>query len=130
LITEKIEPELYAYIAKVLFDECRSPAEIIGGEKDHIHILFAMSRTRTMAQIVETVKKRSSKWMKTKGVGFRLFRWQTGYGAFSVSVSNEQVVKAYIANQKEHHRKNGFQREFRGILRKHNVEFDENYVWD
>jgi putative transposase len=100
LITEGIEPELYAYIAKVLFDECDSPAEIIGGDKDHLHIRFAMSRTRTMAQIVETIKKRSSRWIKTKGIEFRRFSWQTGYGAFSVSVSNEEMVKTYIANQR------------------------------
>jgi len=130
LISESIEPELYAYIAKILYDECDSPAEIIGGDKDHLHILLVMSRTRTIAQIVELIKKRSSKRIKPKSVKFRRFQWQTGYGAFSVSVSNEAVVKAYIANQKEHHRKKTYQHEFRGMLRKHKVEYDEQYVWD
>jgi putative transposase len=129
-ITPQIEPELYPYIAKVLFDECNSPTRIIGGDKDHIHILLVQSRTWAMADIIEVIKKRSSKWIKTKGSEFKSFQWQTGYGAFSVSVSNENRVKAYIANQKEHHHKNTYQNEFRGFLRKHRVEYDERYVWD
>jgi putative transposase len=130
-ITENIEPELYAYIAKILFDECSSPALIIGGTEDHLHILLVQSRTWAMAKIVEVIKKRSSKWIKTKGVVlFGTFQWQTGYGAFSVSVSNAEIVKRYIANQKEHHRKKSFQDEFRGILKTHDVDYDERYVWD
>jgi REP element-mobilizing transposase RayT len=82
LITEKIEPELYAYIGRVLIDECELPALIIGGDKDHLHLLIVMSRTYSMAHIVEMINKRSSKWIKTKGEEFRMFQWQTGYGAF------------------------------------------------
>ena len=130
LITEKIEPELYAYIGKVLIDECESPALIIGGDKDHLHLLIVMSRTYSMAHIVEMIKKRSSKWIKTKGKEFRMFQWQTGYGAFSVSTSHTEIVKNYIANQKEHHRKNSYQDEFRSFLIKHDIEYDERYVWD
>lgn len=70
LITENIEPELYAYIAKVLYEECKSPAQMIGGDEDHLHILIAMSRTHSIAHIVEMIKKRSSKWIKTKGNEF------------------------------------------------------------
>lgn len=83
-----------------------------------------------MAQIVELIKKRSSKWIKTKGDEFKTFQWQTGYGVFSVSVSNAQIVKRYIANQKEHHRKNSYQDEFRIFLKKHGIDYDEKYVWD
>lgn len=60
-ITEEIEPELYAYIAKILYDECYSPALIIGGDKDHVHILYAQSRIWSVAKVAELVKKRSSK---------------------------------------------------------------------
>jgi REP element-mobilizing transposase RayT len=129
-ISEKIEPELHSYIAKILFNECYSPALIIGGDKDHIHILLALSRIWTIAKIVEIVKKRSSKWIKTKGEEFRDFQWQNGYGAFSVSRSNAEIVKKYIANQKEHHRRQTFQDEFRVFLKKHEIDYDENYVWD
>lgn len=68
-----IQPELYAYIAKILYDECSSPAKIIGGVEDHIHILFNLSRTQTVARVVEMIKKRSSKWIKTKGEKYRPF---------------------------------------------------------
>ncbi len=130
LITENIEPELHAYIAKILYDECYSPALIVGGDRDHLHILLALSRLWTVAKIVEIIKKRSSKWIKTKGEEFKAFQWQTGYGAFSVSRSGAEIVKNYIADQKEHHRRKSFQEEFRGFLRKHEIDFDEKYVWD
>lgn len=129
-ITEKIEPELYSYIAKILYDECYSPALIIGGDCDHIHILYAQSRIWSVAKIVELIKKRSSKWMKTKGKEFQTFQWQTGYGAFSVSRSGAEIVKRYIANQKEHHRRVSYEVEFLAFLKKHGIDYDEQYVWD
>jgi putative transposase len=130
LIHESIATELYAYMAAVLHDECRSPAKIIGGIEDHAHILLNLSRTHSMASVVEAVKTSASKWMKTKGPEFREFAWQTGYGAFSVSRSNLAAVTDYITSQKEHHAKSDLKDEFRGLLRKHEVEYDERYVWD
>jgi hypothetical protein len=73
---------------------------------------------------------KSSKWIKTQGQRYSVFRWQAGYGAFSVSQSNAGRVKTYIANQEEHHRTRNFQDEFRAFLKRHQVEFDERYVWD
>ena len=129
-INERIEPELYAYIAKILYDECYSPAVIIGGDKDHVHILIALSRIWSIAKIVELIKKRSSKWIKTKGKEFAAFQWQTGYGCFSVSKSSVPSVRRYIANQKEHHQKQTYKDEFLLFLEKHGIEYDERYVWD
>jgi REP element-mobilizing transposase RayT len=129
-ITERIEKELYAYIAKILYDECYSPAVVIGGDRDHIHILLALSRAWSIAKIVELIKKRSSKWMKTKGRDLSGFQWQTGYGCFSVSKSSVLAVKRYIENQKQHHRKQTYKDEFIQFLEKHGIEYDERYVWD
>jgi len=129
-ITEDIAKELYPYMAKVLYDECRSPAKIIGGVEDHAHILLNLARTVALADVVEKVKTRSSKWMKTKGENLRDFSWQAGYGAFSVSHSNLDQVYKYILNQREHHHGNEFKDEFRGLLIKHDMEWDERYVWD
>ncbi|HEV7643808.1 MAG TPA: IS200/IS605 family transposase [Pyrinomonadaceae bacterium] len=129
LITPGIEPELYAYLATV-FRACGSPVLKIGGDKDHIHALFSLSRTKTIAEVVEEIKKRSSKWIKTKGDEFKNFGWQGGYGIFSVSESNAEAVKQYIASQKEHHARIDFQTEYRELLRKYKVEYDERYVWD
>ncbi len=104
-ITDDIAIELYPYMAKVLYEECRSPAKIIGGVEDHGHLLFNLARTIALADVVEKIKTSSSKWIKTKGEGFRDFSWQAGYGAFSVSRSNLDRVHQYIVNQKEHHQK-------------------------
>ena len=79
---------------------------------------------------MEEAKKSPSKWMKEQGPAFSDFYWQGGYGAFSVSQSNVEQVRAYVAAQEEHHRKVSFQDEFRALCRKHGVEIDERYVWD
>ena len=129
LISATIEPELHAYLAAV-FRECRSPALAIGGHEDHIHALFALSRSATVADVVEEVKKRSSKWIKTKDETLRQFQWQAGYGAFSIGRSNVAALKRYIAGQKEHHRRRTFRDELITLLRKYEVEYDERYLWD
>lgn len=128
-IKSEIEPNLHAYLA-VVFRECKCPSLIVGGMPDHVHALFSLHRTQPISDVVEEVKKRSSKWMKTNGEEYRQFQWQGGYGAFSVSQSAAQAVKNYIANQKQHHRKITFQDEFRALLKKYEVEYDEKYVWD
>lgn len=128
-ITAEIEPELHAYIAAI-FRECHSPALIINGTANHLHTLFTLSRTVTVAELVEELKKRSSKWAKTRGVVHRTFQWQAGYGAFSVSQSNVAVVKKYITGQKEHHRRKTFEEEYRSFLEKYGMAYDERYVWD
>lgn len=129
-ITDDIAKELYPYMAKVLYDECRSPAKIIGGMDDHSHILLNLAKTISLANLVEAVKTSSSKWMKTKGDDLRNFSWQAGYGVFSVSQSGLSTVHDYIVNQKEHHHGKDFKDEFRGLLRKHDLTWDERYVWD
>ncbi|MGI8566473.1 MAG: IS200/IS605 family transposase [Pyrinomonadaceae bacterium] len=128
-IKPEVEAELHAYLS-VVFRECHSPSLVVGGTSDHIHALFALSRTWTIADVVEEVKKSSSKWIKTKGREWRGFQWQAGYGAFSVGQSNLVAVKRYIATQREHHRRRTFQDEYRLMLRKYKIDYDERYVWD
>ncbi|MBI4467868.1 MAG: IS200/IS605 family transposase [Acidobacteria bacterium] len=128
-ITPAIEPELHAYMATI-FRALKSPAISIGGTKDHVHSLFTLSRTVSVADLVEEVKKSSSKWMKTKGNEFRHFQWQRGYGAFSIGQSNVAALLKYIRDQKGHHRQRTFQEEFRTFLAKYRIECDERYVWD
>jgi putative transposase len=129
LISGDVEPELHKYMATV-FRELKSPSLVIGGTVDHIHILFALSRTITVADLVEEVKTSSSKWIKTKGKEFRQFHWQSGYGAFSIGQSSVASLKQYIASQKEHHRRRSFQDEFRLLCKRYGVDIDERYVWD
>lgn len=129
IIAPEIETELYPYLATV-FRECKLPSLSIGGTSDHIHALFVLHRTWAVADVAEEVKKRSSKWIKTKGAEFENFQWQAGYGAFSIGQSNASVVKRYIADQKTRHLKRDFKSELRGLLRKYEVDYDERYVWD
>jgi len=128
-ITPAIEPELHPYIAKIL-RELKSTCLALNGTGDHIHILFALGRVITIAELVEEVKTNSSKWIKTKGREFRNFHWQRGYGAFSVGQSNIETLKRYIRNQKEHHKRVTFQDEYRKFLKSYGIDFDERYVWD
>ncbi len=122
-----IRERLHAYLAGTA-NELGCPAIEVGGVADHVHILFVLSRTLTLIKLVEEIKKGSSKWMKENGEP--RFYWQNGYGAFSVSVRDEDAVAKYIANQEDHHRAVGFQEEYRDFLRKHRIEWDERYVWD
>ncbi len=129
LIQPEIEPALHAYMATVL-REFGSPPVIIGGTENHVHLLLGLSKTSSVAEVVEKVKKTSSKWIKTQGHGLDKFYWQAGYGAFSIGQSNKAALVKYIAGQKEHHRRRSFQDEFRAILLKYGVSWDERYVWD
>ncbi|HEY3104760.1 MAG TPA: IS200/IS605 family transposase [Pyrinomonadaceae bacterium] len=128
-ITPFVEAELYPYMATV-FREHDSPSLIIGGTTDHIHGLFALSRTISIAELVEEVKTGSSKCLKTKGSEFRNFHWQRGYGAFSIGQSNLTELKRYIRNQKQHHRRITFLDEYLKFLKRYEIGFDERYVWD
>jgi putative transposase len=83
-----------------------------------------------ISTLIEEIKTSSSKWMKTKDLQYADFAWQNGYGAFSVGQSQLPDLKLYIANQREHHRRLSFQDEYRQILAKYEVEYDERYVWD
>ena len=128
-LTTDIQSELHPYLAGVL-DHIDCPCLRVGGVEDHVHLFFGISRTRTVAEVVEIVKTSSSKWIKTKGSGFAGFHWQSGYGAFSVSQSDAETVIAYVREQAKHHRKMTFQEEYRKLLDRYQVDYDERYVWD
>ncbi len=103
-------------------------AESIGGVADHVHILMGLKPTHTLASVVRDIKAASSAWVHQE-IKLHTFSWQEGYGAFSVSVSQLETVKHYIANQADHHRKKSFQEEYREFLTKHNIAFEEKYLW-
>ena len=106
------------------------PAIVTGGIDDHIHQLGHLGRTVSPADWVKELKRVSNLWLKEQGDQFKSFEWQRGYAGFSVSQSNVDQVKDYILNQEEHHRKQSFQDELRALLRKHNLAWDERYLWD
>jgi REP element-mobilizing transposase RayT len=131
VLLPEILGKLHAYVAGTLNGMgCHSIQ--VGGIADHVHALFALSRTMALADVVKEIKMSTSKWIKENGrwLGANSFYWQAGYGAFSVSVSNLDAVQTYIKNQEEHHRKLSFQDEMRKFFKRHKTEYDERYVWD
>lgn len=125
----KARPRIHAYLATVCRDLGATFVHV-GGVSDHVHIVTTLPRTLSQADLVEQIKKTSSKWMKDLGVRYRGFSWQRGYAAFSVSPSKLAAVLKYVDGQQEHHRTHTFQDEYRDLLRRHRVQFDERYVWD
>jgi len=124
-----VRPRMHAYLATV----CRDlGAELVrvGGVADHVYIVTTLPRTVSQAEFIEQMKKTSSKWIKALDARYRGFFWQRGYGAFSVSLSQLDTVLDYVKAQQQHHRTRTFQEEYRELLRKHGIDFDERYVWD
>lgn len=114
--------ELHAYLGCIANGEGFTLIAA-GGTANHIHLLFILPASCSLAQAVQKLKGSSSRWMG------RGFSWQEGYGAFSVSASQVPVVKKYIQNQEEHHRKRSFEEEFVALLRNCGIEYDERYVF-
>ena len=117
-------------MATVLSENVDSPAILINGIEDHVHILCCLSRKFAIKNVVEKAKTETTKWIKRKSPMRRDFHWQNGYGVLSVSESKVAEVKRYIERQEMHHRRMTFQDEFREICRRHGLEPDERYVWD
>ena len=129
LLDATVRPALHAYLATVARNvdcECFR----VGGVADHVHLAVRLSRTITMAQLVEKLKTSSSKWLKTQSPALASFSWQRGYGAFSVGRSDLDTLLRYIDNQEKHHHTRSFQNEYRAFLTKYTIEYDERYVWD
>jgi putative transposase len=128
LITPEIEPRLYGYIRGII-ENNNGRMLIAGGIADHIHLLVSIGRI-DVGELIGDIKRDSSAWIKKQGPEFARFYWQRGYGAFSIGQSQVRVVSGYIANQKEHHKKQSWEDEYRELCRRYDVEFDERYCWD
>ena len=124
-----IRSEVHAFlggIAKKL--DC--PPLRVGGVSDHVHLLLGLGRGISQAEVIKELKRGSNLWIRERFPQIVKFSWQAGYGAFSVSTSNLDSVRQYIEKQEEHHQRYSFQDEFRSLLTKHGLSFDERYVWD
>jgi len=101
----------------------------INGMPDHVHVLFGMRPTQSLADLMREVKTGSAKWINSNGFLYGRFEWQEGYGAFSYEKSVLSSVIAYIDNQEEHHRYRTFREEYQDLLREFAVPFEEKYVF-
>jgi REP element-mobilizing transposase RayT len=125
-----IRSELYDYNAAILRDKVDSPAILINGVEDHIHVLCALSRQFTIRDVIKESKTETTRWIRRQGLSYMRFRWQAGDGVFVVSPSDVEQVKRYVAEQEQHHRRMSFQDEFREMCKRHGIQVDEQYAWD
>ena len=128
-IPPEVEPHLYAYLGGVA-RQYHSPLLAAGGTANHIHLLVSQAKTIAPSNLLEELKKSSSKWIKTQGAAFNNFHWQDGYAAFSIGASQISAVKAYLARQKQHHQQKSFQEELIEFLDEYGIEYNEQYLWD
>lgn len=128
-LNAKVAERLYPYIGGIVRAE-KGVLYDIGGVEDHVHMYLRRRPDGSVSDLMRTVKARSSKWVHDTFAALRAFSWQEGYSVFSVSKSQEEAVKKYIAGQTEHHKKEDFKSELRRILRAHGVAFDEKYLFD
>jgi len=129
LLDAELKVELFSYMGGIIA-QLRGKPILTGGPKDHVHLLFVLPCSLSVADLMEKVKANSSKWVKNRWQNRSHFAWQTGYTAFSVSQSNLESVKRYIASQETHHRRITFQEEVLAFLKKHEIAYDPRYVLD
>jgi REP element-mobilizing transposase RayT len=127
LIADAWRDRLHAYLGGTV-RACGGVAESVGGIDDHVHLLIGLRATHCLADVLREIKASSSEWVH-KDIRLVAFAWQEGYGAFTVSASQIAVVKNYIAQQEEHHRRRTFQDEYLEFLRQSGIDFNEKYVW-
>ncbi len=127
-IRPEIEQRVWEYMGGVVRAHNMTALQI-GGVDDHIHALVMAPPTIAPSQIAQYIKGDSSKWIHDTFPDLRLFAWQEGYGAFTVNKSGLDAVSYYIQNQRVHHQRKTFQNEYLEFLQKHNVEYDERYLW-
>ncbi len=124
-----VRERTHAYLAGICKNS-DSPALLVGGVEDHVHLLCRLSKTTTVSDLIRDLKRESSKWIKAEAASLSDFHWQQGYGAGSISPGHIEALKAYIANQADHHQRVTFQEEFRHLCKKYGIEVDERFVWD
>ena len=129
LISKNWKEELYKYICGIVNGK-EQKVYAIGGVADHIHILVSIKPTIALSDLVTDIKANSSKWINEKGFIKGKFQWQEGFGAFSYAHSQLDIIIAYINNQEQHHLKKTFRDEYTELLKKFNVQYDENYLFE
>lgn len=128
LLSKGLQNRLYPYVSGIAntndFKILKS-----GGTDNHIHSLFSLKPDRSLSKAVQLIKGGSSKWIHDNFSKLKIFSWQEGYGAFSVSISQIDIVKKYIDNQEEHHKKISFQEEYLELLKRNKIDFDPKYLF-
>lgn len=128
LLTKDVRDRLYPYISGIA-NKNNFKTLIVGGTDDHIHILLSLKPETSVSKAVQLIKGGSSKWLHDNFPNLNIFSWQEGYGAFTVSISQIDVVKNYIANQEQHHKKMTFEEEYLELLKRNHIDFNPTYLF-
>lgn len=122
------EDKLYKYIWGIVKNKnCKLYR--INGMPDHIHLFTDLHPSVSLSDFVKDIKVSSNLWIKESGLFPDFEEWQSGYGAFTYSEREKEMIINYIKNQKEHHKKENFEDEYKNLLKIHGIEFDEKYLW-
>ena len=128
LITPDVQERLWSYLGGIA-RENGMRALSVGGMDDHVHVLLSLPATISIAKAVQLIKGGSSKWLNDTFSPAERFRWQEGYGAFTVSISRLSKTIEYIGKQAEHHGRQTFEQEFIAFLERHRIEYERRYVF-
>ncbi|PZX50218.1 IS200/IS605 family transposase [Algoriphagus chordae] len=120
--------ELYKYISSIVSKYDHKVLQI-NGMPDHVHLLMGFRPTQALSDLMKELKEDSSKWINTRGFVKRKFAWQAGYGAFSYSKNQVPRLIRYIQNQEEHHKRQCFLDEYEELLKIHEIEYDQRYIF-
>jgi putative transposase len=120
--------DLYKYMTGIIQNNGHKVI-IINGVEDHVHVFFGMRPNQSLSDLLQDVKSNSSKWINENNFVMGRFEWQSGFGAFSYGKSKISRVIDYIKSQEEHHKKTTFLDEYRLILKRFGVEYDERYIF-
>jgi putative transposase len=128
LITESYQARLYEYVGGIVRGQ-GGIALAINGMEDHVHILAKLRPDKAVSDMIRDFKANTSGWLHQVFPELAGFAWQNGYGAFTVSTSQVERVRRYIAMQPVHHQRRSFRDEFIALLQANEIEFDEKYLW-
>lgn len=128
LILKELRERLYPYMCGIA-NQNNFKIIIINGTDNHVHILLSLRPDMSVAKVVQLIKGGSSKWLHDNFPSLKIFSWQEGYGVFTVSLSQINIIKQYITNQEKHHQKMNFQEEYLEFLKRNNIEFDPKYLF-
>jgi len=127
-LNEQIQEDLYSYMAGIT-NNLNGYPHLINGTNNHVHILLGLPPNMTLSNTVQKIKSRSSAWVNEQEPGRTLlFRWQSGYSAFTVSQSRVDDVYTYIDRQEEHHQTVSFDEEYKQFLDRNEVDYNEEYL--
>ena len=127
-ISPQVECEVWAYLAGIIKNQGGKALQI-GGIEDHVHLLLTMPATLALSNLVKSIKGDSSKWISQTWPSMREFRWQDGYGAFTVGQSQIADTITYIKNQRQHHQRKSFEEEYKAFLKVHGIEAEDKYIF-